>query len=531
MVPANQNASDTPTPHSESLRAKRLRAARALWLVVVLISLVTFIFGLRAGTQFLFNTPWLVYLNPQFTADGFRSTPIWTDRTMVVALAGLGLTPVTFAVIQIALSLLKFFIFTALGIILFVKRPNNGFALYISLLMMLSGTFLGFLPVFPTAQWLGILDSLLHFSITIGIFTLAYLFPDGRFVPSWSRWLLIIWIVVFPLALLLLFFLFQASRAIVENFLLLELVALVFLILVLIGLSLGLVAAQIYRYRFISTPVQRQQSKWFAFAVLFFVAETIILSVLPYFYPSLVSPTVTGLAFAILRDIANVFAWVVLPIGIAVAILRYRLWDIDVLINRTLVYLPLTAILAGVFSVTSSLTEKAFLTFATQPNSPTPEAATVLTTLIVVAIFEPLKKRLSDFVDKHFKEPPDPLKALKAYRARVEMVLDVMDSHEIARNTLTSISRAYDVTGAALFWGKGDSAKPLYEYGAWDGNSHLRVPLVLDDGTELGRIELGARKKGREFTAEDLRLLQENLDLVERALVLAQQLHPRSDSA
>lgn len=499
-----------------------------VWLVVTIISLLTFVFGIRAWAQFLLNTPWFVYLSPQFTTEGFRSLPIWTDRTMVIALDGLGLTPFSFAALQIGLSLVKFLTFTALSILLYLKRPNNGFALYISCLMLLSGTFYGFFSIFPTVPWLGILDSMLRFAIAIGIFTLAYLFPDGQFVPRWSRWVIVVWLLVFPLAYLLLYFLFQAPRAVIESFVVLEFVVLVVLVITLIALSLGLVAAQVYRYRFVSTPAQRQQSKWFAFAVLFYVVETIAFSVLPYFNPALVAPTVTGLGFAILRDIANTLAWVVLPLGIAVAILRYRLWDIDILINRTLIYLPLTAILAGVFAVTSSLTEKAFLALAVQPNNQTPEAATVLTTLVVVAIFDPVKKRLSDVVDKHFKEPPDPLQALKAYRARVGLVLEVMDRQEIARTTLTTIAKAYDATSAALYWGKDDAAKPLYEYGAWKGDSHLRVPLVLDDGTVLGRIELGARKQGREFTPDDRRLLEENLDLVERALVLAQQIQTRS---
>lgn len=450
---------------------------------------------------------------------------------MVTTLAQLGLSPASFAALQIALSLLKFLIFTILGVILYIKRPNNGFALYISLLMVLSGTFYGFSSIFPNVQWLGILDSLLRFSIAIGIFTLAYLFPDGRFVPRWSKWVVALWVVIFPLAYLLLLFLFQAPPAFIQNSALLILVVLIVLMVALVGLSLGLVAAQIYRYRFISTPSQRQQSKWFAFAVLFFVAETITVSVLPFFYPSLNSATTSGLGFAILRDVANTLAWVVLPLAIAVAILRYRLWDIDVLINRTLIYVPLTAILAGVFAVTSSLTEKAFLALAAQPNNQTPEAATVLTTLIVVAVFEPLKKRITDFVDKHFQELPDPLKALKAYRARVELVLQVMDRQEIARHTLTAIANAYDATSAALFLGEGTSARPIYVFGVWSGDCHLRVPLVLDDGTILGRIELGARQKGREFTDDDRRVLQENLDLVERALVLAERVHNRADSA
>lgn len=526
VVSLNENSAAS----SESFDARReklMRVGRVAWLVLAAISLITFFAGFRAWVQFLANTPWLFYLVPQVTQDGIRQMPLWSSETFNAALAGLGSTSATFTGIQITLALGKFLIFTAFGIILFIKKPNNSFALYTSLLMVLSGTFYGFAPVFPTIPWLGIADSLIRFAVAIGIFTLAYLFPDGHFVPRWAKWIVIAWMIIFPLAYGFVLFMLQAPREFLEGFFWLEFVTLLIMLLAFIALSVGLVAAQIYRYRAVSTPSERQQSKWFAYAVLFYVTELIVMSVLPYFFPLLASASATGLAFAILRDIANTLAWVVLPLAIAVAILRYRLWDIDLLINRTLVYVPLTAILAGVFTVVSSFTQKAFLALAAQPTDQSSEAATVLTTLIVVAIFDPLRKLISDFVDRHFKELPDPLKELKAYRSKVELVLQVMDRQEIARQTLSAIAKAYDTASAALILEQNESAKPIHTVGEWNGDCHLRVPLVLDDGTVLGRIELGARKKGREFTDDDRRVLEANLDLVERALVLAQWVQAR----
>ena len=92
-----------------------------------------------------------------------------------------------------------------------------------------------------------------------------------------------------------------------------------------------------------------------------------------------------------------------IPISLMIAILRYRLWGIDLLINRTLVYVPLTAILAGIFAACISLSQKLSAALTGQQS----DAATVLTTLIVVAAFDPLKHGLQQLVDKRFKETPD----------------------------------------------------------------------------------------------------------------------------
>jgi len=91
------------------------------------------------------------------------------------------------------------------------------------------------------------------------------------------------------------------------------------------------------------------------------------------------------------------------PVAYAISITRYRLWDIDIIINRALVYVPLTGIVAGLYAASTAFLQKLFLTFTGQQS----DAAIVLTTLIIASTFTPIKNGLQRIVDKRFKPAPD----------------------------------------------------------------------------------------------------------------------------
>ena len=108
-----------------------------------------------------------------------------------------------------------------------------------------------------------------------------------------------------------------------------------------------------------------------------------------------------GLVLSVLLPPLDTFAWVmpVLPVAVGIAVLRYRLYDIDVLIGRALVYVPLTAILAGLYAASVALFQRLF----TAITGETSDAAIVLTTLILAAIFTPARKTLENAVERRFK--------------------------------------------------------------------------------------------------------------------------------
>ena len=95
---------------------------------------------------------------------------------------------------------------------------------------------------------------------------------------------------------------------------------------------------------------------------------------------------------------STAFALALLPVSIGIALLRYRLFDIDVLINRTLVYGIVTALLAGAFAALSVMTQRLTLAVTGQES----EAAVVVAALIVTALFQPLRSRVQTLVDRRF---------------------------------------------------------------------------------------------------------------------------------
>jgi hypothetical protein len=157
---------------------------------------------------------------------------------------------------------------------------------------------------------------------------------------------------------------------------------------IIIALFLA-IASSVLRYRRRS-QIEREQLKWFGAAV-----------------------GVTGIGFVLaitgLSLIGDV-GWVIgilglslIPVAIGIAILRYRLYDIDVIIHRALVYVPLTAIIAGIYTASVALSQRVLA--ATGQKS---DVAIVLTTLVVVVVFTPLKNAVQATVDRRFKEAPRP---------------------------------------------------------------------------------------------------------------------------
>jgi len=182
-----------------------------------------------------------------------------------------------------------------------------------------------------------------------------------------------------------------------------------------------ILACQVYRYRRVSTPVERQQTKWFLFGFGLIVA----------LIPVAVFTGTTG-RDGFLSDITEVALWMPLYFGLAIAILRYRLWDIDVIIRKTLVYSALTALLALVYFGSVVLLQRLFGALTGVEQSP---LAVVVSTLVIAALFTPLRRRIQDAIDRRFfrkKYDAQRVLAQFAQTARDETDLDALTG-ELAR--------------------------------------------------------------------------------------------------
>jgi GAF domain-containing protein len=277
-----------------------------------------------------------------------------------------------------------------------------------------------------------------------------------------------------------------------------------------IGVVTLLVAASVVIHFRRAQGEERQQLKWFAYAGVLAAVVFVIILIGTFILPDAVMAKIGGTLFSLL--LAG------FPIAIGVAILKYRLYEIDLLINRTLVYVPLTAILAGIFAASITLSQKLFVALTGQQS----DAATVLTTLIVVAAFDPLKLSLQSLVDKKFKEVPDPAKTLKAYNQQLQAVVQVFNADQTARRFLTEVTAAFDAQGGAVSLEQSGAAPRVITLGEWNGAAKAVAPLEID-GQKLGTVGLGARRNGAEYTSQDIQALQENAQIVAAAIALAKR--------
>src|SRR5215217_8492027 len=137
--------------------------------------------------------------------------------------------------------------------------------------------------------------------------------------------------------------------------------------------------------------VERQQIKWFAYAA----AATVMGLVLAYVIPEVIDVPLwfERIGYAILLSLIPA-----IPISIGIAIMRYRLYDIDIIINRTLVYGTLTAILAGVYFGVVTVTQTLLSTVTGQERLP--QLLVVVSTLVIAALFNPLGRRIQSVIDR-----------------------------------------------------------------------------------------------------------------------------------
>ena len=162
--------------------------------------------------------------------------------------------------------------------------------------------------------------------------------------------------------------------------------------------------------------VERQQIKWFAYAV-----AILAIAVTPY-------------VITVAIDAPGWFEWaanailtaagMTIPISIGIAILRYRLYDIDRIINRTLVYGSLTAMLALVYFGGVTVTQALLRTLTGQEQLP--QLVVVSSTLVIAALFNPLRYRIQGFIDRSFyRRKYDAAKTLEAFSAKLRDETDL----------------------------------------------------------------------------------------------------------
>jgi hypothetical protein len=404
------------------LRGRRLIIARVCWIGIALFLLAMFAVSLP-GLVMQLQTP---------CTSSCADWQLSPDAVRTLEQAGLSLGDyVAFSLVVVVILTLP-----ALAVVAFLlwRRSDDWMALLVGLMLLSFGPTSFTNPVLLSA-WFGpvlatnllTLSDALTFSITTLVF---YLFPDGRFVPRWTRWL-----VVIGLGLTIFFIIFPRRSSVFLD----ALSGILY-----ISFLLSLVIAQVYRYRRVSTPVQRQQTKWVVYCLAVLILLVVGLFIIPqHLFPELGQP---GSLFASLGTIVSNSLIVFIPISFGIAILHYRLYDIDILINRTLVYSTLTVVLATVYQVSVFTLQSLTSGFTFIRGN---QLAIVASTLLIGVLFKPLNDRTRAQIDRRFyRRKYDAAKTLAAFSATMR---DEVDLNQLCTQLTAVVEETMQPTHVSLW--------------------------------------------------------------------------------
>jgi hypothetical protein len=379
-----------PSPPSTSLRGRWLVFARVAWVALTSIVVGFHVAGIPYAYAHTFNSQ-------NFDRLTTGQVGVFKD---------LGLTPEFYAAYTAALPVSTMLVFTAIATVIFWRKSEDRMALFGAFMLVVFGgaALTSDVPQAVAAAhptlWFPV--HLLNYlgQVAFGVF--FYVFPNGRFVPRWTRWLSLAVAVLYVPDI----FFPGSSLDILGG-------------PVFIGFLISLVVAQVYRYRRVSDLVERQQTKWVVLGVVVALVGFATLLALANF---VLSPEPIGPLVEMVAETCVYGFIVLIPLSIGVAILRSGLYDIDLVINRTLVYGPLTAALVALYFGGIVLLQRLFIFITGQKST----LAVVASTLLIAALFNPLRGRIQSFIDRSFyRSKYDAKKTLEAFSMKLRDETDL----------------------------------------------------------------------------------------------------------
>jgi hypothetical protein len=453
---------DPGSPVAGLFVGRSLILARIIWMVVAACAVGLFAAGIPSEFE-MFRTVC------RTACDAQQISP-----RDLHALNGLGLTPDLYAGYAVVLDIVFATVYCGISLLIFWRKPSGRMALYVSLALLTFGTasFPGTMKALSAEHplWQGPTD-FLNF-LGFALFALfLYVFPDGRFVPRWTRWVALVWIC---------WQLPQYWAPEWNSFDLNSLPSVLTVTAWMVGLG-TVVYSQVHRYRRLSNAAQRRQIKWVVLgmssaAVVYLGMATTLSAFAP-------APTSPGRLAALLVGYSLIYlAMFLIPLSIGIAILRYQLFDIDLIINRTLVYGALTASVVLLYVlVVAGLGEL----LQVRGNL----IISLIATGLAAAMFQPLRERLQRNVNRlMYGERHDPYTVLSSLGQRLEASLA---PDAVLPAAVRTVARTLKLPYVAVEAGKDGALETVAATGE-PARNPLRLPLVYG-GETVGSLILAPR--------------------------------------
>ncbi|HRN68723.1 MAG TPA: GAF domain-containing sensor histidine kinase [Promineifilum sp.] len=409
----------------------------------------------------------------------------------------------TFAAIVVACRLAVVAIFYAVALLIAFRKWGDWFALFVSAALLLVVWGFGARSdtssyVFPI--WLSevepLLTGLLNLLFVASWVLLFYLLPDGRFVPRRAGWLTLL---IMP-GLLLSTLSSYSAIPYQYRIRIAEFAWGILFIGILITILVGLYF-QLYRYRNVATPAQRQQMKW------------ILVGLAAQPLPLLFGITGLGGSWeAMLAIFVPLFVVTLLPVTIGLAVLRRRLWDVDPLINRSLVYGGLTLLVLVIYIALVGL---AFVLFGERSNL----LLAALAVGVAALLAQPIRARLQQAVNRlMYGDRDDPITVISELGRQLEHAAAPGDS---LATLVETIGRSLKLPYVAIVRQENDNHDLVAEVGTSQPDL-LRLPLIYQS-QQVGELLVAPRAPGESFTAAE-RYLLDNVARQAGAAVYSAQL-------
>lgn len=386
------------------LHGRALILARGIWLLLTAVMLVCLLPSFLAYSQVLHHV-----------CDSPASCQLFTQATpdKLLALHRLGLSLDDFAIYSLCVQAVVTLVFLMVGWLIFWRRSDTWLGLVASFILNLEGCFGMFASLAgaldATNQPLILVLASQVFQLgdlALGIFLL--IFPTGRFTPRWTWLVGLLFLsnnLTFSLPAPYSFFYWPP-----------------FLQATILLLELGsVIVIQIYRFLRVYTPLERQQVKWL-FAS--FTGGVLVFALFFFGLPLLPGLGAPDSPAQLLDLLGGALLYLSLPLGTGIAILRYRLWDIDAILNKVLVYGGLSALLAGIYAGLIIGLENLVGLMSWQGSQQ--PVVLVVSTLVIAALFQPLRHRIQQSIDRRFyRRKYEAARILAAFSATLHQEVDL----------------------------------------------------------------------------------------------------------